>query len=345
MGAGGCTFAMMIISMSTLGQPLKRKSESECPRSSLFSLKQLFDAIDFSLDIRGLHWDLGHGCYLPTETRDTSTLFNFEVDTLFMALKHALAFAAFYFLISQVGSVSSISGGTIFVWTRVPSPLGDISIPPFLTACFVTSLAGLEIYHLLMALHLSITFLLAPFYENPAQSWPLLFGNPLDATSVYDFWTHRWHSTLRHGFLSTGGKLGWMIGGKVGLVFGVFLISGLLHDFAVWCMGQGTDFSRVTAYFVLQGIIVILERSFDVDVWIDTTDTNSRRISLGASITRHKKEGRVVRENSLVDNGLGRLWTVFWVVVPATLAVDAMTRRGFLSIPFEINPVRRALGF
>ncbi|KAB5588136.1 hypothetical protein CTheo_8423 [Ceratobasidium theobromae] len=345
MGAGAFNNAMNIISMSTLGQPLKRKSEPECPRSSLFSLKQLLDAIDCSMDHRGLHWDLGHGCHIPTETQDTSTLFNFEVDTLFMALKHALSFVGFFFPISQVGSICSSSGGTIFVWTRVPSPLGDIPIPPFFTACLVACLAGLSMYHMFMATHLSITFLLAPFYENPAQSWPLLFSNPLDATSVYDFWTHRWHSTLRHGFLSTGGKLGWMVGGKVGAVLGAFLTSGLLHDSVAWCMGQGTDFSRITVYFVLQGIIVILEKSFNVDIWIDTTDKNSRRISLGASITRHKKEGRVVRENSLVDNGLGRLWTVFWVVVPATLIVDALARRGLFNIPFDISPIRHALGF
>jgi hypothetical protein len=127
----------------------------------------------------------------------------------------------------------------------------------------------------------------------------------------------------------------------MGAVLGVFLVSGLLHDLSMWCMGQGLELSRVTAYFVLQGVIVILEKTFDVDLWIETIDMeDSQKISLKASITGYPKQARIIRETSLVDNGLGKLWTGFWIVVPATLMVDAWARRGFFGIPFDISAFR-----
>ncbi|KAB5591229.1 hypothetical protein CTheo_5311 [Ceratobasidium theobromae] len=345
-GAAGCALAMRLVALATLSQPLKRKSEVDCSHSSLFSLKHLLDVIDYSLDLRGLHWNLGYDCHLPTEIRTTSTLFDFEVDTLFLAFKHALTYTVLHTAISLVGSVGSTDGGTIFVRTRIPSPLGDISVSPFFTACFVSLLAGLLACNTLMTVHLFLTFFFAPFYPNPAKSWPPLFGSPLYATSVHNFWSYQWHSVLRHGFCSTGGKLGWEIGGSIGAVLGVFLVSGLVHDFGMWCMGQGMEFSRVTAYFVLQGIIVLLEKTFDVDIWVEVTDMeDSQKVSLKASITGYPKQERIVRKNSLVDNGLGKLWTAFWIVVPATLMIDAWARRGFFAIPFDISPVRHALRF
>ncbi|KAH7345601.1 membrane bound O-acyl transferase family-domain-containing protein [Rhizoctonia solani] len=310
LGAAGCTLAMKLAAIVTLKHPLKRKSEVECPRSELFSFRQLIDAIDYSFDLRGLHWSFNKACHLPPETRATSTLFDFEVDT-----------------------------ALVFIWTHIPFPFHGIPIPPFFTACFVTFLGGLMAYHALTAIHLFMTFCLAPFYSNPAKSWPPLFGDPLQAVSVHNFWSRQWHSVLRYGFCSTGGKLGWEVGGSIGAVLGVFFVSGLLHDFGLWCMGQGMEFRRVTMYFVLQGVVVLLEKTFEVDVWVESVEMDDAdKINLKATITGFPKQTRTPRKNSLVDNGLGQLWTAFWVVVPATLMVDAGARRGFFGIPFNFPP-------
>ncbi|CAE6488234.1 unnamed protein product [Rhizoctonia solani] len=310
LGAAGCTLAMKLAEIVTLKQPLKRKSEVECPRSELFSFRQLVDAIDYSFDLRGLHWSFNKDCHLPPDNRATLTLLDFEVDTIL-----------------------------VFIWTHIPFPFHGIPVPPLLTACFVTYLGGLMAYHALSAVHYFITFCLAPFYPEPAKSWPPLFGNPLHASSVHNFWSYQWHSVLRYGFCSTGGKLGWEIGGSVGAILGVFLVSGLLHDLGLWCMGQGMEFKRVTMYFVLQGVIVLLEKTFEVDIWVETIPLgSSQRYTLGASITGFPKQTKISRKTSLVDHGLGQLWTVFWIVVPATLMVDAAAQRGFFGIPFNLYP-------
>ncbi|KAB5587589.1 hypothetical protein CTheo_8972 [Ceratobasidium theobromae] len=308
--------------MSTLAQPMRRKSKADCPRSLLLSLKQLMDSVDFSLDARGLHWNLGHDCRLPTEIRDTTSLFKFEVDTFFMACKHTLAYAALHMTMSFAFSTGTISGGTIFIWARVPFLLGDVLVPPFLTACVVTLLTGLMMYNALMAAHLFVTFLLAPFYTHPAKSWPLLFGNPLHATSVKNFWTHQWHSLLRNNFCSTGGRVGWEIGGGIGAVLGVFLVSGLLHDFGLWCMGQGTKFSCVTTFYVLQGLIVLLEKAFDTDILTEVIDAKGlHKVTFKASITKYTCPNQtiIIQRKSLVHRGLGSLWTAFWIVAPSDI--------------------------
>ncbi|CAE6436912.1 unnamed protein product [Rhizoctonia solani] len=340
LGAAGCTLAMKLAAIATLKHPLKRRSEVECPRSELFSFRQLIDAIDYSFDLRGLHWSFNKDCHLPPETRATSTLLDFEVDTILLALKHALLYCVMHFSVSLVGSVGSIQGGSVFVWTHIPFPFHGIPVPPFFTACFVTLLGGRMAYHALTAIHLSITFILAPFYSNPAKSWPLLFGNPFDAVSVHDFWSHQWHSVLRYGFCSTGGKLGWKIGGSAGAILGTFLVSGLLHDFALWCMGQGMELRRVTMYFVLQGAIVLLEKTLVFDLWIETTklEDSREKYTIGSTLTGFPKQARIPRENSLVDQGLGQLWTAFWIIVPATLMTDVAAQRGFFGIPFNFPP-------
>lgn len=238
-------------------------------------------------------------------------------------------------IISSIGLVGTPSGGTIFVWTRLPFFFHSIPIPPFMTACFAAPVAGLLAYHAITAIHLFFTFFCAPFYSNPAQSWPPLFGSPIHATSVHNFWSYQWHSVLRRGFWCTGGTLGWKIGGGIGAILGAFLVSGLLHDAGLWCLGQGMELSYVTGYFLLQGIVVALEKTFDVDIWVETTDTeDSQKFTVRASISGYPKQPKVLRRCSSLNQYLMVVWTSFWVIVPATLMVDAATRRGMMP-PYE----------
>ncbi|KAG8680924.1 hypothetical protein FRC09_017872, partial [Ceratobasidium sp. 395] len=142
-------------------------------------------------------------------------------------------------------------------------------------------------------------------YSLPASSlkkeWPPLFDDPPNATSLRDFWSNRWHSVFRRNFWSAGGKPGMVVGKyvgeaadevvqslsvrnthsndekarnggqittqapRIGSVLGVFLMSGLLHDFGMWGMGQGMDFRRVTGYFLIQGAGLIIETALGLN--------------------------------------------------------------------------------
>ncbi|KAG8778070.1 hypothetical protein FRC12_025201 [Ceratobasidium sp. 428] len=352
LGAGSSCLVMKLLDIATLKHPLKRKSEAVCPRSKLFSLKQLWDAIDYSFDLRGLSWEFGHNCHVPPETRNTTSLFDFEVDTLRQLLKHALLCDVVFTALSQIGTLGTPSGGTIFVSTHLPFPLSFIPIPRFFTALFVVALVGQGAYLTLTTIHLFWTFFLAPFFSDPARSWPPLFGSPWRATSVHNFWSYQWHSVLQRGFWATGGKLGRKIGGRIGAVLGAFFMSGILHDLGMWCMGQGMELSRVTGYFFLQGIIVVLEKSVDLDIWIERTDTDdSHKYTIRASISGYPKKPEYLSRCTSLNEYLVKVWTAFWIVVPATLAVDAWARRGLLYIirglfallPFDISPSRAIL--
>ncbi len=98
------------------------------------------------------------------------------------------------------------------------------------------------------------------FHQSPAQ-WPPIIDNPWAADSLHDFWTKRWHQTLRRTFLVFGGIPGRWIAGHTGLIIGAFLASGLFHEGGTYLLGRGID-HRVTLFFVLQGVGVLLEKTY-----------------------------------------------------------------------------------
>ena len=95
---------------------------------------------------------------------------------------------------------------------------------------------------------------------------------PLLATSLGDFWGARWNTgfhALAHKFLFRPLV---RLGGKVPAVLGVFLASGLVHDLVITVPARG-GYGLPTAYFLLQGFGLVLERS-----------AFGRRLGLGAGI-------------------------------------------------------------
>ncbi|KAH9972135.1 hypothetical protein BGW80DRAFT_1508618 [Lactifluus volemus] len=47
--------------------------------------------------------------------------------------------------------------------------------------------------------------------------------------------------------------------GRAGGVLGAFFVSGIMHDFAVWGAGLGTELSSVTFFFLMMGVGCVLE--------------------------------------------------------------------------------------
>ncbi|KAB5591228.1 Membrane bound O-acyl transferase family protein [Ceratobasidium theobromae] len=225
------------------------------------------------------------------------------------------------------------------------------------------------------------------------KEWPPLYDNPLKATSIRDFWSRRWHSTFRRNFWIAGGKpgsavgqyIGKFVGGvfenifephvtdsgaektsrladrwsilgmRMGAVMGVFLMSGLLHDLGMWGMGQGMDLRRVTGYFLIQGIGLIIEDALglaQVDKQTEKADTLSvepRVIANGNGSCSpetdiKQKSSSPSSSSPNLQSRLMTLWVFMWVVVPATMMIEAWLERGLGGVviwPHSLSPGRR----
>jgi hypothetical protein len=162
----------------------------------------------------------------------------------------------------------------------------------------LTFCTGICIYTGINTIYHLFTVLGVLFLGQGPSDWPVLFNSPLSATSLVDFWGKRWHQLFRRNFVVIGGKPLHFLFGKVGGVVGIFLVSGLLHDWGMWGMGQGTEFQSVGGYFLLQSFGVLLEGALQSFYGVK------------------------------VDGWLGTIWTFSWVVVPCNIMVEAWFQRG-----------------
>ncbi|QRW07290.1 membrane bound O-acyl transferase family protein [Ceratobasidium sp. AG-Ba] len=247
----------------------------------------------------------------------------------------------------------------------------------------LTLLAGLSVMNILAAGHYFLTLLAAPFvwlppaisrYSLPSsmlkKEWPPLFDGPLEAISVRDFWSHRWHALFRRTFLINGGVPGLAVGGylgglinsifplarenasmrrtgmRFGGVIGVFFVSGVMHDLGAWGVGKGTEFRSITGYFLLQGVAVVLEEALGLTgvgkpkAKADKA-SNSEPTANGNGVVIHEMEN--YRSPSGLYHYFMGLWSFVWVVLPATFMLDAWLRRGVtcvIIVPHSLSPAR-----
>jgi hypothetical protein len=326
------------------------------------------------------HWHSDSPCYIPRDTRPDSHL-GFYISTLVRFLKHSLYYDFAQAVINNIGTLGLPQGDTIFRDTFAITQNFTLRLPhPLFSAVPLAFFGGLSVMNSLVAGHCFVILLVAPFTWLPQsispyslsvsalkKEWPPLFDGPLDATSVRDFWSRRWHALFRRNFwaarakprAAVGGYLGGLVdsavapkkstrilGMRIGGVMGVFLMSGLMHDWGLWGTGQGTDFRGVTGFFLLQGVGVIAEEALGL------TRTKKR----GLKSDKDTMNGSAAKENGVVAHeaedteppvGANRyfmkLWTFVWVVLPATLMIDAWLRRGVacaMVIPPNISPSR-----
>jgi len=88
--------------------------------------------------------------------------------------------------------------------------------------------------------------------------------------------------------------------GRVGRVLGTFFVSGIWHAFGLWGMGRGGEFLKVTGFFMMMAVGVLLEYSLKYF-------TGSR-----------------------VDGFFGRVWTFVWFFGWANIFVDAWSTKGVI---------------
>jgi len=162
-----------------------------------------------------------------------------------------------------------------------------------------------------MVYHLCTLICVGLLRQSPL-SWPPIMENPWIADSLNVFWARRWHQMLRRMFVVFGGYPASRIAGQVGMVFGIFLASGMFHEFTTYTMGKGLD-PNITLFFFWQAIGVVGER-----VW--------------RKVTGHRVQG-----------WLGLAWVYFSIMVVGQPCIDAWHLRGLgggLVISPSLSPTR-----
>ncbi|KAG9104010.1 hypothetical protein FRC06_006274, partial [Ceratobasidium sp. 370] len=245
---------------------------------------------------------------------------------------------------------------------RLPPFLGALPLT-IVTGLLIMNILKLE-HYLVTLLAAPLTWLppsVSP-HSRPAsllkKEWPPLFDHPSRATSLRDFWTNRWQGSTRRCFAFSGGKPGRVVGGyvgriigklaglfstcggqesqmrsvgsRVGYVMGTFLMSGLAHDFGTWGMGQGMDLPRVTGYFLLQGVGVVLEDALGLDWASQQRDKSSTNEKSGVDVQQPVP--------SASHYYFMKLWVSLWVALPATMMIEAWIKRGFAFVSGSYSP-------
>jgi alginate O-acetyltransferase complex protein AlgI len=115
-------------------------------------------------------------------------------------------------------------------------------------------------FGLITFLHFGTFLLLALAWQSVGVNARPLMQDPARATSLTEFWSTRWNVAFnvlakRWIFRPAARRFG-----PAGATLAVFLASGLVHDFVI-SLPARSGFGLPTAFFLLQGFGVLLERS------------------------------------------------------------------------------------
>jgi hypothetical protein len=113
---------------------------------------------------------------------------------------------------------------------------------------------------IVLALHFGVFHLLALVWQSAGVNAQPIMRSPLRASSLSDFWGRRWNMGFRglsHTLVYEPVRRRWGSGAAVMAAFGA---SGVIHDLVISAPAGG-GYGLPTAYFLLQGAGVLLERS------------------------------------------------------------------------------------
>ncbi|KAG8777214.1 hypothetical protein FRC12_000494 [Ceratobasidium sp. 428] len=361
----GATIAIQVFQLGALSEPPRYDGKLACERKDhgVVCWGCVVNTGSYLMDPRCLHWNSRSGaCHTPEDTRRDGSHAEFYIDTLVRFLKHGLYVDFLLAFVMNLTTSGSVKRDTVFRDTFEITNDFTIHVPhPFLGALPLTIAAGFLIMNILALEHYLVTLLAAPatWFSLPASSlkkeWPPLFDHPSRASCLRDFWTNRWQGSTRRYFAFAGGKPGSVVGGyagqaigkfvgplsthgkwegklrsvgsRMGYVLGTFFVSGLIHDFGTWGMGQGMDLRQVTGYFVIQGVGVILESALGLDK---------------GSVDDGK--GSHGFQTSALYRCLKKVWVPLWIVLPATMMIEAWIKRGFAFVANDYSPSMALFG-
>ncbi|KDQ56996.1 hypothetical protein JAAARDRAFT_194185 [Jaapia argillacea MUCL 33604] len=289
---------MRSIEWALLRRTLTRNPTADQPHPTSTSPTSIaYDALSLMFGLRGIGWKWSKGLYIPKQTRPTSTL-PFLKSTLASGLWHFTLLDCMQYAAQTVlPAINTAQGASIF----------DPNLPPlprFGLASLLSLAAGLIVYAGIQTMYDIATLIGIIICRHDVSEWPRLFDAPWTATSLVQFWSKGWHQLFRSSFIYLGFKPFHAVFGRIGGIFGAFLISAILHDWGMWGLGRGMDFWRVGGFFLMMAVGIIAE-----GLWEATT----------------KKR---------VGGFVGWVWTVLWVVLWGTMMVDSWARRGMVASTF-----------
>ena len=264
------------------------------------------DAWDLFFNLRGCGWNWSPALQIPPETRPTHSTSAFVAATLTSLFVHLFLFDVSHYCVQSFApsTIGSPRGGSIF----------DPSLPPayrYSRSSIITVMSALVIYCAIqIGYHLAALIGILVFRQH-LSLWPPAFKSPWLSTSLTQFWAQRWHQLFRDSFISIGGYPLSLVVGRVGVVLGSFFISGLLHDFGLRNMGNGSDSRKVCGFFLMNGVGILLEH-----LW--------RRVT-----------------GSRVRGFFGWIWTAVWAVGWGNIVVDAWAQKGLVGsrfLPVHFRP-------
>ncbi|KAL4068169.1 hypothetical protein J3A83DRAFT_4097323 [Scleroderma citrinum] len=286
-----------------LKEPLKRHLR---PANSTPSV--IMDALDLSVNVRGVGWNWSKSIYVPPESRPTSSRTAFCLYVLLSALVHGFISSILQISIQAFSpeTFTVLSGGSIF----------EASLPPlirYVRSSIISTVVLLGIYSVMQVTYDVLTiFGVVVLRQDPAQ-WPPFFQAPWMATSLRDFWSRRWHQLYRRAFVILGGWPLSFVFGRAGYIIGSFIASGIFHNVVVIMLNGNVEMWCMLLSFGMMATGIVLEDIF-------------------TALTGRK-----------FDGWNGRLWAMAWMVVWGNLMVDGFARAGMFastSVSDSASPLR-----
>jgi len=140
-----------------------------------------------------------------------------------------------------------------------------------------------------LVLHFGLLSISAGILRFNGVNAGYLFKSPLKSRSLTEFWSKRWNLAFSEMaviaiFRPLKSKIG-----QTGAVLAGFAFSGILHELAL-SLPVNTGYGLPLLYFLIQGALVVLEKVL---------------LNHQIYILQHRV--------------IGKIWTLFWVIVPAPL--------------------------
>jgi len=186
-------------------------------------------------------------------------------------------------------------GCFLAAWARMALGVASVILLAVFAPKMPDALLGLAgLVALLLAIHLGLGDLLPWLLRWAGFRVPLLFDRPWAARSLSEFWGRRWNLVFvemnRRLFLRSLHRHLGMGGSR----FALFVLSGLLHEWAI-SFPAGGGWGLPFGYFALQGVLVAVEERFRI---------------------------------------VSRAWTWFWLVAPVPFLLFDEPFRRVLIVPF-----------